>query len=1346
MKQDIRLYLAGQRADLGSDTKILYNYKVTDTQNPSAVKNSFSKSIVLEGTDNNNAIFGNIFDLARLQTYGAGNYSGTDFNPLRKAEFALYVDSELYETGYFKLTLVEKTGNKITYSITLYGGLGEFIYNLSESEGGNKLEFKNLQIVNSDMEPVPDLGFTVSKETVDSAWTGIDSYGSKYATLNFAPCYNGTPDDFDPSHVLVNLHGKPTTLNNLTGISSYNAWATGEASRDMTEWETRDLRSYMQRPVLRVKDLISSCCLPQNNGNYRVDLDEHFFNRNNPYWEDAWVTLPLIKDMQGEDDSTNETTITGATLTKDSGKIEYAYYYTVNTSEDFSDFSNLNLDLSVNMTPNSATTVPALYLSCQKHINNNFTLSTSYVKKSYHYYSTVLLQLVAFDAIGKVVATSSAYELTSGSVSLKEAMSSETVPIPEWKTLFGKFVKSGSTYTWADNDGNPVRINFRFPSATSFHTLKLRIQRPFDEAWRRTGIGGGSTSIKGVWDSHRLWTAISYQLNGNYTETQVRFSDCISCDENLSIDAFAVTASRYGGFLSGKYISQDRILTLGVTPADLLLSYTKLFGLHIFKDPIEKLIYIADRDTYYDTGDIVDLNEFIDRGRAMKITPQVAQSKWYDFSTEQHDSEANSQYKDEYGMDFGLARVNTSYDFDAKNTAVYDGEFKGGVQVLEKGPYYYNDLNSWPVYVYNGFKLTTYAVSGTSLEGTEHTVNTMTGANIYALNGEFSGFDLFDKPQFHEAGNDPADGEMVLLFYNRKIPTTSTTAGEISYWITDDLEEMVSLNDKTPCWIMTEGAQDRQGNTIGIKVSQIPQFSRYIVYDENKFITHTWDFGRTQETYIPGTVLTEGSSIYERCWKDYISDMYDVNSRILACNVLIKGQVSPDWLQRFYHFDNSYWRLNQVKEWNPGSYDTTMCEFLKVNNLENYRLDRITKDPVTDFYLPDWQNTSHEETTNTSSRYYSIPSTVSAVTVNVEVQDGGVWYYGDGPGADYKVEYGNGITYYYPYTSITASHTDSGRGSTSDVFLIDTNHTAYARTFRFNIVIYGQDGDHFYYIYLTQEPVDVGTITIRRFAGSGNVPAAGGTVLLDVISETAWSAELAYTGYTSLNRWYAQSGTTTVVMTVDANTSPDARPCKITCTNLGGSSYTFEVMQNGVGQISQLNFAADTYTFEAASGGTINGSVACPESDGSWQVSQCPAWIVVNPTSGESGMTYVTITASQNTGESRFGEVIVTAGPETDSINFGQRGEEFTGLRLTLEAYDFSGTTGTYSGTVRSSVDGWHFEYSSWITPSIFYGDSGTTNFTFTLAANSTGYGRVGFFRVQAGGYSDEVGVTQDPQ
>lgn len=1345
MKQDIRLYLAGKRADLKEDPKLLYNYKITDTENPSAVKNSFSKSITLEGTDNNNAIFGEIYDLSRLQQYGAGDYSGKDFNPLKKAEFTIYIDSEIFETGYFKLTDITKTKANITYSITLYGGLGEFLYNLQEAEGGNKLEFKDIKLFRDTEgeEPIPDLGFTISKETVNEAWNSIESYSSKYSTLNFVPAYNGVPEDFGADTALINLYGHSYNLNNLSGISSYHYWAKGEASRDLTEWETRDLRCHLQRPALRVKHLINSLCVPENNGGYRVELDPHFFHSENPYYEKTYLTLGLIKDINGESEE-NVTTITGATLGNEDFRNDT---FDIETDVDFSEFTNLNMEIEVNMTPRDTVTGSTYYLSTWKDITPDFTLLSRFIR-DYEYYSAVILQLVAYNELGEEVAQSAAYILTS-QVPGKDTpdftpLMNKNATVYEWKTIYGRFDRVNATkYTFVDNNGNPTRIRFSFPSSTAFRTLKLRVQRPYMENYKYTFIGG---TVQGSYSNGAsyLWLNPFEKFQDNYELSEIRALRSAIMLDDIQISDFTANATRYGGFLSGKFVPQDRILTLGITPGEFLLSFTKLFGLHIWKDPVEKIVYIADRDTFYKRNEIVNLQDYIDRDKAIKITPQVAKAKWYDFNVEQHESEANNEYTENYGTDFGLQRVNTSFDFDSNTISVYDGQLKGGVQVLENGPYYYNDYNLWPVYCYNGFTLTTYAMSGTVLEGTEHTVNTLnTPGEVkqYPINADYNGFDLFDKPQFHTEDNSAAEGNLTLVFYDTMIPATSTTAGYIRYWLTDDLEEMVGLNDKTPCWILTDSDRDYNGNTIAIGRDTLPHFSRYVIYpDGNNNITHSLDFGRTFETYIPGTILTLGSSIYERCWKNYIADMYDVNSRILNCSVLIRGQVNPDWIRRFYFFDNCYWRLNQVKEWNPGIYDTTMCEFLKVNDLNNYAVAKINGNPITDFYLPDYVPVSSDD----RNKYYTIGSNISAVTVQVDVQDGGLWYYGDGPGAEYMVEYEGGPTYYYPYSSITASHEDMGYGNTTETFNIGTNNAGTPRIFRFNIVIYGASGDEFHFIYLRQEPVDVGDITISRFGGWGNVPAGGGQVLLSVNSTQAWTANLTY-NYTSLDRYYAQAGTTTIVMTVEENESESPRMCRVVATTVGGSSYTYQIEQNGAGIITNLSFEMEDTVFEPE-GGEHLGRVICPEDNGSWEVISCPAWLTMTPASGGTGLTSISVTASANTGSTRFGEVTVRAGVDTDTITFGQRasGTPFVGVEVTLDSYDYQGSGETVNGSVKAS-ESWRLETSAyWLTPSISSGTSGETAFTLTVDPNYGRYQRVGTITAIGDNYQDEDSVTQD--
>ena len=414
-----------------------------------------------------------------------------------------------------------------------------------------------------------------------------------------------------------------------------------------------------------------------------------------------------------------------------------------------------------------------------------------------------------------------------------------------------------------------------------------------------------------------------------------------------------------------------------------------------------------------------------------------------------------------------------------------------------------------------------------------------------------------------------------------------------------------------------------------------------------------------------------------------------------------------------------------------------------MKDVNNYNVNKITKNPVTDFYLPDYVPTSVEE----REKYYTIGSNVTAVTVNVEVQDGGLWTYGEGSGSDYMVEYEGGNTYYYPYTSITASHTDSGYGNKSDVFEIGANVAGVPRIFRFSIRINGTPRVD-YKIYLRQEPTDVGDITISRFGGWGDVPAQGGQVLLKVESDSAWTANLDY-NYTSLDRYSAQAGITNIVMTVEPNDSEQSRMCRVVATTVGGSSYTYQIEQSGQGAVpTNLDFHVSDTVFEPE-GGSIAGWVVCPERDGSWAVTSCPAWLSVSPISGESGTTIIAVTAQANpVAESRFGEVTITAGVDTDSINFGQRanGTVFVGVEVTLDKYDFAGSGETVSGSVRAS-ESWTLSTSgNWLVPSIVSGGTGTTAFTLEVLPNNTRYGRVGSITATGNSYMDEDSVTQDSQ
>lgn len=104
--------------------------------------------------------------------------------------------------------------------------------------------------------------------------------------MTFIPAYNGLYENFDNETCLINTNGDnlfPTSKTD-SGVTytPYNGYGLAKLNRAYTEWEMRDLRSYMQRPALKLSKLIETICRKENSG-YDVIFDDSFFNYLNPY-------------------------------------------------------------------------------------------------------------------------------------------------------------------------------------------------------------------------------------------------------------------------------------------------------------------------------------------------------------------------------------------------------------------------------------------------------------------------------------------------------------------------------------------------------------------------------------------------------------------------------------------------------------------------------------------------------------------------------------------------------------------------------------------------------------------------------------------------------------------------------------------------------------------------------------------------------------------------------------------------------------------------------------------------------------------------------------------------------
>ena len=286
--KDIKLYINGKLVDCSEDLSLPITYTTEDLKNPTIVKNSFSKTITIPGTKENNKLFEEIYKLDRRQAYNNWN-----FNPSKRVDFTIYNNGDVVESGYAQLNKINLKDEIVSYEITLYGGLGDFFYGLKYNEDGTAKTLADIRyfIKNDDGVLLPaddELTFQINKDFVKMTYN-YRREDSIPGFVKFIPAYNGLYEDFDNEHCLINTYNKPDPTifptNHYDESKTYttvNGYAYAALNKSYTEWETRDLRSYMQRPAIKLSKLIESICREENSG-YKVYFDETFFNVDNPY-------------------------------------------------------------------------------------------------------------------------------------------------------------------------------------------------------------------------------------------------------------------------------------------------------------------------------------------------------------------------------------------------------------------------------------------------------------------------------------------------------------------------------------------------------------------------------------------------------------------------------------------------------------------------------------------------------------------------------------------------------------------------------------------------------------------------------------------------------------------------------------------------------------------------------------------------------------------------------------------------------------------------------------------------------------------------------------------------------
>lgn len=927
MRNKVNLYIAGQLADISSDALILMNYRAEDLQNPAIVKNSYSQSLTLPGSPQNNAIFGHV---ARSDHHSGTGGAGVAFSALKKTDFQIIAeDGQLLENGYVKLETIERKADAVSYKITLFGGLGAFLYGLMYDADGNKRSLADLNFGTP-------LDFVINRDSVREAWrqqADVERTSSRWDVINFAPCYNGIPGGgFQANKAFISTECAGVQSSDGAGASARRGHVLANLSQNYDEWQSKDLRSYLQRPVIKIGAVIDAICNTLNNGGYNVTLDPVFFSADNPYYSRTWLTLPTLSELQIQPtagDGSTPVTANNAGLENEM-LIDLPIAGNTAISTEFTASVSFVPQLTL---PNSHT--GRVYAAWERPDQPTGRIATRF---------GCLYQLLAYDSNGKVIGGSKIAMATTQStnVSGTQSLPREYAPsefvrlwnndnsyptpdyVPAWaESGYEANAMAGDGY---DFNGGTVGV-LTLRDIEQRMTLTLSARGVARMALRITTLGVTQTSANYLF---RYYTPQMIDSNNN----AITFSGM-----GNGVSALQYTYESNGVIRSGSTVTGRQLLGGTASPADYLLGLVKMFGLHLDYDGRTKTISILTRNSYYNNTAPIDLTDVIER-QSVTITPYILDARWYLFGNDVAEGAFVKYYEAINANRYGVQRVNTGFEFNADSKNLLDGViYRTAAETLAQGKYYVNMAVSgrdYPAPLLDGG---TYLLWDANNETRSFDIiQPGDTANIQYINEQHRGYDypFASKLQLADADGKPTDGENILLFFDYSLSTVYYRG----YCLTDDNNLMALYNGGEACWLLGQSSIEANAPYCIGEALPMPIFRRYKTVREGdrRKATHSLDMGTPRELGVYSILLDDTASIYRKAWQKYIADRYDADSRVMTCkaNVRALGQVGGQMLRRFYYYDGALWVLNAIKDFSLCTEDTTQIELVKIADVSNY--------------------------------------------------------------------------------------------------------------------------------------------------------------------------------------------------------------------------------------------------------------------------------------------------------------------------------------------------------------------------------------------------------------------------
>ena len=172
------IYIEEQKIDLLQDISTEFTYAIDDVSEFGSRNTSFSKTISIPGTANNNLVFGYIFELNNANvTVNSLPNVGYNYNVTKQANCKIFIDKVQIFKGTLRILEIVIDKETIEYQCSVFGELGGFINQL----GNKRLEDLDFSAYNH----------TYSVANISSSWDNAGGSGYYYPLIDYGNVSTG---------------------------------------------------------------------------------------------------------------------------------------------------------------------------------------------------------------------------------------------------------------------------------------------------------------------------------------------------------------------------------------------------------------------------------------------------------------------------------------------------------------------------------------------------------------------------------------------------------------------------------------------------------------------------------------------------------------------------------------------------------------------------------------------------------------------------------------------------------------------------------------------------------------------------------------------------------------------------------------------------------------------------------------------------------------------------------------------------------------------------------------------------------------------------------------------------